>query len=91
MIGSLGPLSLMFLGHATLVLEFVKYFSQLEKKVAQKSIRMVLRRAESQAPEDASMKDGIFKQYNTEAPKETQVLPLFCIKVIRNNHNPGPY
>jgi len=26
------------------------------------------------------MKDGIFKQYNTEAPKETKVMQLFSLK-----------
>jgi sorbose reductase len=41
---------------------------------------MVLRPADRQAPEDSSMKDGLFRQYNTEAPKETQVLPLFSLK-----------
>ncbi|KAH9845627.1 L-xylulose reductase [Teratosphaeria destructans] len=33
-----------------------------------------------QAPEDASMKDGRFREYNTVAPKETAILPLFNLK-----------
>jgi sorbose reductase len=33
-----------------------------------------------QAPEDASMKDGRFREYNTVAPKETAVFPLFSLK-----------
>ncbi|EMC93765.1 hypothetical protein BAUCODRAFT_74440 [Baudoinia panamericana UAMH 10762] len=42
---------------------------------------MVLKRAdEHEAPEDSSMKDGIFRQYNTKAPSETQVIPLFSLK-----------
>ncbi|KAK3679711.1 Sorbose reductase sou1 [Recurvomyces mirabilis] len=41
---------------------------------------MVMVRAEKQAPEDSSMKNGVFRQYNTKAPKETQVLPLFSLK-----------
>ena len=41
---------------------------------------MVMVRTEKQAPEDSSMKNGVFRQYNTKAPKETQVLPLFSLK-----------
>lgn len=26
------------------------------------------------------MKDGVFREYNTEAPKETRVMPLFSLK-----------
>jgi hypothetical protein len=33
-----------------------------------------------QSPEDASMKNGLFREYNTEAPSETAVLPLFSLK-----------
>ena len=41
---------------------------------------MVLKPSEGQAPEDSSMKNGLFRQYNTKAPKETQILPLFSLK-----------
>ncbi|KAI6832073.1 L-xylulose [Hortaea werneckii] len=41
---------------------------------------MVLKRVEKQAPEDSSMKNGIFRDYNTTAPEETSVLPLFNLK-----------
>lgn len=33
-----------------------------------------------QAPEDSSMKNGQFREYNTEAPEQTSVLPLFSLK-----------
>nr|POE87522.1 l-xylulose reductase [Quercus suber] len=36
--------------------------------------------AKKQAPEDASMKDGLFREYNTEAPKEKSVLSLLSLK-----------
>ncbi|WPG98322.1 Hypothetical protein R9X50_00111100 [Acrodontium crateriforme] len=41
---------------------------------------MVRKATVQQSPEDSSMKDGIFREYNTHAPKETEVLPLFCLK-----------
>jgi len=41
---------------------------------------MVLKPAGKPSPEDASMKDGRFREYNTVAPKETQVFPLFSLK-----------
>ncbi|KAI7694427.1 hypothetical protein D0864_02421 [Hortaea werneckii] len=41
---------------------------------------MVLKRVEKQTPEDSAMKNGIFREYNTTAPKETSVLPLFNLK-----------
>ncbi|TKA73232.1 L-xylulose reductase [Friedmanniomyces simplex] len=42
---------------------------------------MVVKRAEKQqSPEDSSMKDGRFREYNTQAPKETQVTQLFSLK-----------
>ena len=41
---------------------------------------MVLKPHEGQAPEDASMHNGVFRPYNTKAPKETQVFPLFSLK-----------
>lgn len=33
-----------------------------------------------QAPEDSSMKKGLFQEGNTEAPSETSILPLFSLK-----------
>lgn len=33
-----------------------------------------------QAPEDASMKNGVFREYNTEAPNETRVHQLFSLQ-----------
>ena len=41
---------------------------------------MVLKRVEKQTPEDSAMKNGIFREYNTTAPEETSVLPLFNLK-----------
>ncbi|KAK3115441.1 Sorbose reductase sou1 [Teratosphaeriaceae sp. CCFEE 6253] len=41
---------------------------------------MVLKRADKQSPEDSSMEDGRFREYNTEAPKETSVTQLFSLK-----------
>lgn len=38
---------------------------------------MVLQNIKYQAPEDASMKNGVFREYNTVAPKQTEVMPLF--------------
>ena len=32
------------------------------------------------SPEDSSMKKGIFREGNTEAPSETSILPLFSLK-----------
>ena len=38
-------------------------------------------KSEKQSPEDASMnKDGVFREDNTKAPKETEVMPLFSLK-----------
>ena len=33
-----------------------------------------------EAPEDASMKNGLFREYNTTAPSETSVHQLFSLK-----------
>ena len=33
-----------------------------------------------QAPEDASMKNGLFREYNTEAPSEKRVHQLFSLQ-----------
>lgn len=33
-----------------------------------------------EAPEDSSMVDGLFQEYNTKAPKETQLHHLFSLK-----------
>jgi len=34
-----------------------------------------------QSPEDASMdENGVFRKYNTKAPTETEVLPMFNLK-----------
>ncbi|KAK5164601.1 Sorbose reductase sou1 [Saxophila tyrrhenica] len=33
-----------------------------------------------QSPEDSSMKNGLFREYNTKAPKETSIVPLFSLK-----------
>ncbi len=33
-----------------------------------------------EAPEDASMKNGLFRDDNTSAPNETSVVPLFSLK-----------
>jgi len=41
---------------------------------------MVFKHTEYQAPEDASMKNGVFREYNTVAPKQTEVMPLFSLK-----------
>ncbi|OTA23492.1 hypothetical protein BTJ68_14463 [Hortaea werneckii EXF-2000] len=41
---------------------------------------MVLKRVEKQSTEDSAMKNGIFREYNTTAPEETSVLPLFNLK-----------
>ena len=42
---------------------------------------MVLKSAEQQSPEDASMnKHGVFREDNTKPPKETEILPLFSLK-----------
>lgn len=35
---------------------------------------------DKQAPEDSSMKNGIFNEDNTTAPKEQRVMPLFSLK-----------
>lgn len=36
--------------------------------------------AKKEAPEDSSMKDGLFKEYNTEAPSATDVRTLFSLQ-----------
>lgn len=33
-----------------------------------------------QSPEDSSMKNGLFKEYNTQAPSSTSVHTLFSLK-----------
>lgn len=42
--------------------------------------KMVVRPMMKTSPEDASMKDGIFQENNTEPPKETSVMSLFSLK-----------
>ena len=40
----------------------------------------ILEPAKKEAPEDSSMKKGLFQEDNTIAPKEERVLPLFNLK-----------
>lgn len=42
---------------------------------------MVVKSNEKQGPEESSMNEnGVFREYNTVAPKETAVMPLFSLK-----------
>lgn len=44
------------------------------------AVPLVAKDDRPQAPEDSSMKNGQFREYNTEAPDQTSVLPLFSLK-----------
>jgi len=67
--------------HITLCHSFFTRSSFLPVHKVVSTVKMVVKRTQElpqkQSPEDSSMLDGRFREYNTEAPKETSVRQLF--------------